>query len=500
MIDDDRTPEQDQTGQTPTQALPTPDTTPTSVLPGLAAEPDASPTAVPPGLAADTIAADAPATATALLPHPRIAPYVEAARGLLADLPAGERSELLDDLDAHLHEILAEEGEAFETRLGAPADYAAEFRASAGYPPLVGQPDAGPRTSRARRWGRRVGERWAATSDSTAQAVRGLPGGPALLALLPRLRPAWWVFRAWLVAAVLGVDWPTGHYSGIGWWGALAWQVALVVASVAWGLRTERRRHQGPGRGRRLERVGLGVLNGYAVACCALAVLGAGPIVQPSSIEYVAGDEGYAEPVPIDQTGVWLDGAPVTNFVGYDLAGKPIEGFQLFDQDGRPVSIDESQHPGLDDAWVYPVPVTTSNGTPVTNVFPIRRVTTDGADAYYCDETAMDDDGLCDPYALATVQGEQPLPSGSPWKDLTVTQVPAVGSTLPFDESLNPIWSGVTAPEVSGAPSPSPIPSESPSGEAAADSPSSPAADEPSASAKAKKPEEKPAEGPADEE
>ena len=405
--------------------------------------------------------------ATDVLPDPRIAPYLTAARRSLSDLPPGEQAELLDDLHAHLHEILADESEAFEARLGAPDEYAAEFRASAGYPPVGGPLGAGGQPSRTRRWGRRLHDHWTTTTDAAGMRLRAAPGGPALLGLLPRLRPAWWVFRAWLVAVALGVDWPTGHYSGMSWWGALAWLLVLVVASVAWGLRAERRPHQGPGQRRALERIGLGALNAFAVACCALAVLGAGPIAQQTEIAYVA-DERVADPAPVNQTGVWLNGSPVTNFVAYDLTGKPIEGFQLFDQDGAPVTVDENAIDGPEQGWAYPVPVSTSNGTEVTNVYPIRRVDVTDPDEYYCDAT--NGGGVCDPYAMGTVQAQRPAPVGSPWKDLTVLPVPAVGSTLPFDESWKPVWSGIQPPTPpAGSPTPSPSPSEAPSAEKKAD-------------------------------
>ena len=58
--------------------------------------------------------------------------YLAAVSRELADLPADERDDLLEDLDSHLHEVIAEGEGSLEQRLGPPAQYAAELRASAG--------------------------------------------------------------------------------------------------------------------------------------------------------------------------------------------------------------------------------------------------------------------------------------------------------------------------------------------------------------------------------
>ncbi len=58
--------------------------------------------------------------------------YLAAVSRELADLPAAERDDLLEDLDSHLHEVIAEGEGSLEQRLGPPEQYAAELRASAG--------------------------------------------------------------------------------------------------------------------------------------------------------------------------------------------------------------------------------------------------------------------------------------------------------------------------------------------------------------------------------
>ncbi|MFD9962267.1 DUF1700 domain-containing protein [Amycolatopsis sp. NPDC058986] len=66
--------------------------------------------------------------------------YLARVRTALADLPAGEIEEILEDVRPHLAEMEAELGadakvEALIERLGTPESYAAELRSAGGYPP-----------------------------------------------------------------------------------------------------------------------------------------------------------------------------------------------------------------------------------------------------------------------------------------------------------------------------------------------------------------------------
>ncbi|WP_340683361.1 hypothetical protein LCL61_32960 [Amycolatopsis coloradensis] len=76
--------------------------------------------------------------------------YLARVRSALADLPESEVEEILEDVRPHLAEMEAELGdnpkvEALIERLGSPESYAAELRASGGYPPRP--PDAGDKTT-----------------------------------------------------------------------------------------------------------------------------------------------------------------------------------------------------------------------------------------------------------------------------------------------------------------------------------------------------------------
>lgn len=74
--------------------------------------------------------------------------YLDAMRGALADLPAAEVGEIMDDAGAHVVEVAEEMGDEFTLaalidRLGTPQAYAQELRAAAGYPPPAPATPAG---------------------------------------------------------------------------------------------------------------------------------------------------------------------------------------------------------------------------------------------------------------------------------------------------------------------------------------------------------------------
>jgi HAAS len=62
----------------------------------------------------------------------RAADYLDEVRSHLADLPTDERDDLLEDLEAHVHEVTAATDGPLDDALGPPAAFAAELRASAG--------------------------------------------------------------------------------------------------------------------------------------------------------------------------------------------------------------------------------------------------------------------------------------------------------------------------------------------------------------------------------
>jgi hypothetical protein len=230
----------------------------------------------------------------------------------LADLPADERGELLEELAGHLAALEEDPDEApWESRLGAPADYARELRAAAGLPPR-----ATPALS------------WLAAASTGWARAKSWRGVQEVRAFVPQLRPGWWVLRGYLVVLLPALrgkdavrDFPVpapldSHALGV-------LLVALaVVASVL------------VGRVRLPRPVAAGVL----AANLALLVLAAGAaddatarltrvrVVHGTVLDYATGQAPL-----VNRHG------PVTNVLPYTADGRPLHDVLLYDQDGRPL-------------------------------------------------------------------------------------------------------------------------------------------------------------------
>jgi hypothetical protein len=248
--------------------------------------------------------------------------YLAAVELELADLPADDRSALLEDLALHLDALTAEDDDRpLHVRLGTPAAYAADLRAAAGLPARA----AGTRRVVAglRPWLDRAGS----ATSRVAPAVR------ATRRLLVELRPAWWVLRGYLVVLLLCVleqdrvrDFPVpapreSHLLG----------VLLVVAAVAGSVMLGRRT---------LPRV-----VGVAVGLAGVVLVAASFVVWESAS---FGSTRGGVPTVLVQPA--LDRAegqfpllsrygPVTDVLPYAADGTPLEDVLLFDQDGRPLRV-----------------------------------------------------------------------------------------------------------------------------------------------------------------
>lgn len=235
--------------------------------------------------------------------------YVNAVRTALADLPAPVREELLEDLADHLAEVAAEADGTLEERLGPPAAYAAELRATAG---LAGSGRPGPQ--------------WATALDRAGRAARsadvrvgGMIGYERASDFLRLLRPGWWVLRGYLLAMVVLHAISPGEYGLLPWLDESAWiwfaVVAVgVVASVRLGKLTLR------WRGRRAAVLTAGNL---ALALVVLAVA-AGPggavmFTSPASVY----ESPYSPP----------------RVYPYDRDGRPLPEVRLVDDYGNEVPI-----------------------------------------------------------------------------------------------------------------------------------------------------------------
>jgi hypothetical protein len=160
-----------------------------------------------------------------------IGQYLDGVRAALADLPAPVRDELLEDLPEHLADVAADGAGSLRSRLGSPAEYAAELRTAAG---IGARADGGlPGT-------------YTAVVGLLRDKLRALDdfGGPVFgyprLSEFGRLlRPGWWVLRGYILGMLVigAVDGNQGVLPA-----SLAGLVVIfiaVVASVRFGRRTD---------------------------------------------------------------------------------------------------------------------------------------------------------------------------------------------------------------------------------------------------------------------
>ncbi|NUO58945.1 MAG: hypothetical protein HOV78_19975 [Hamadaea sp.] len=218
-----------------------------------------------------------------------IAHYAAAVGAALADLPDDIRAELLEDLPAHLAEVAAEveaEGGTLEDRLGPPAAYAAELRATLGasVPPGRG---ARLSTTVAQAKGR---------LRTTDRQIGRIIGYASLTEFGRLLRPAWWVLRGYLAAWILCEVVSGGNDSegalprlGNSVVGGLIVAIALIIASI-WLGRTA------GARTKRWQRVSAGLTS------AALALFGIGLVVNID--EEASRDYSYYQQ---EYPGQWVD-------------------------------------------------------------------------------------------------------------------------------------------------------------------------------------------------
>lgn len=283
--------------------------------------------------------------------------YLAAVSRELADLPADERDDLLEDLDSHLHEVIAEGEGSLEQRLGPPAQYAAELRASAG----LSSSDRLTASALHR----------AVSSLSASSIWRRTAEHPwtrATLAFLPQLRPAWWIVRAWLAVGIIaGVYRQRGfnntsitdiyHDSGLwpGGYGHRYIGIALLLVAIPISIQLGRRSLHGSARWL--------VVAGNVVAVALLW-----PALSGLTTQTYIVDSGQS--VPAD--GVYNNGNQVTNIYPYDAQGNALDHVRLFDQDGQPLlSVNDS--PAI---AVNGVPLATAAPSANANEYPQPNTTT----------------------------------------------------------------------------------------------------------------------------
>ena len=272
-----------------------------------------------------------------------VASYASAVRAALGALPDTERESLLEDLENHLAEVASESGLSLQERLGKPEDYAAELRSAYG---------AGNDASSSGRHGS-LRDRAAALFKTVA--VGTLPR-PDLRALLPELRPGWWVLRAYLVVLFLAFLFrdgtnlrpiPNPFTSG----GLL--QIVATVVAIGISVRLGRRALPA-NRGWRWSAVGVNA----AIALLALPVLAS----------MGTGNNGYSydyssDPYVSAASAGYFPG--VTNIYPYSRDGKALKDVLLYDQDGRPLVPEKTD-------VVIDVP-NGPDGLPIPNAYPLNE-------------------------------------------------------------------------------------------------------------------------------
>jgi hypothetical protein len=279
--------------------------------------------------------------------------YLAAVERELDDLPAEERTALLEDLAPHLEALGAEDDDRpVAVRLGPPAAYAADLRSAAGLPARAAATRGGAPALAAR-----------LDAARASLAVRRLtPAARQVGRLLAELRPAWWVLRGYLVVLVPclhtrdGVsDFPVPAPLGSHLLGGLL-VVAALVGSVALG----RRQLPRPVR--------------LLVAALGIAILVASYVAWDRSDLRRGMDLGGIAPPPTQAaTGKYpllSRHGPVTDVLPYAADGTLLEGVLLYDQDGRPLRV------GLQEWWadgcarVLDQPLA-ADGVPVPHSFPL---------------------------------------------------------------------------------------------------------------------------------
>ncbi len=289
--------------------------------------------------------------------------YITAVRAELDDLEPDVRDDLLEDLEAHLHEVAAEADGSLEDRLGPASAYAAELRASAGLPVR----------------GERVG--FVRRLEGRLHAIGSMPGMDRVSAYARELRPGWWLMRAYLFVASADILWtysattqlPLPSFGGNVVFGIFA-IVGVAVVSVELGRASTTHRWA-----RRLSIVASAIVVVMTIAAAA-------EIHDRLSAGVASPEEGYVSYGTLTHP----DGAPIANICPYSSDGQPLSDVLLFDQDGRPIS-----NPNLDEL----------SRRRVANLYPYEQQTVDP-------ETGATQPFKCP--TLRRVVEVTPVPSASP--------------------------------------------------------------------------------------
>jgi hypothetical protein len=263
--------------------------------------------------------------------------YLARVRAALADIPADERAELLEEVEASLHETASETGGSVAAQLGPPEDFAAELRSAAGLHPSTTSPTVSVRENFERLVSR----------PRVAAAVR----------FSRELAPIWWAVRGYVAVAALalaaGSSWSTSHGAvpriGTGELGAVAILLAVLV-SIAVGLWS---------RQNTTMRLPLAVLN---VVLLAAAV----PVGIHLSHRATQGVETRTIIQSAIVPGLAYNGTPLDNVYPYSRDGRLLHDVLLFSGAGTPLNLRANAYDPLRRILF------TNGGGRLYNAFPVR--------------------------------------------------------------------------------------------------------------------------------
>ena len=243
--------------------------------------------------------------------------YLDAVRARLGDIPECDLEELLEDLEQHLIEVAAEGEGTLEDRLGPPAVYAEELRATAGF-------EIRDSSERRRLSTRALARLQRSMLGRALDAVAESKTTGALRAF----RPGWWVLRGYLAVAAASI---ATHDSG--WtnpavpqvFGSYIVGLGAVALSIWLSVRLGRRADARP----KIRRLSI-LLNVAVVilSVVALSNLADHAVVYQNEASYSGIIPPYLH---------HADGVPIANICPYASDGTPLTGVLLFDQEGRPI-------------------------------------------------------------------------------------------------------------------------------------------------------------------
>ncbi len=275
------------------------------------------------------------------------AEYLDAVKAGLADLDEDDREAILRELEAHLGELA---GQDPAEMLGDPEAFVAEFRQSAGLEPRTKPGRVRRLVVVGRRWLRRLSEHPVASPFHRHRA---------------ELRTVWVWTRGWILLSAIW--WLDGNWVGrvltFGVPGVdTGFGVVLVGGATAGSLwLAERRNDRRWGRLDRIATVVAVLLVGFAW-------------LNPVSIES-----------PFEDSGLYGSAPSWTNIYAYDRLGEPVDVL-LYDQHGQPIEVsfsladlgygtDNSEVEVFYDQWGPLRFETDRYGQPVTNLYPLQRLT-----------------------------------------------------------------------------------------------------------------------------